>query len=174
MISWGDVMDLSRDEMESLATRLEQQAKENRERAQESFDRCDTDGFLSQWASNISADLRDLQKELLRKGCRERFAGVTTLEGVLLQARRVQTQFGTKWVVDHPKHGAVWFDMYAARESTFTKKGLRPIWYEAPAWAVISDGNGGRSRGLSGAANCRPITIEREGPKTILGPRETR
>lgn len=48
--------------------RLETEAKRSRVLAEESFQRSDTDGFLSQWAHNITADKNRNQIEILRNG----------------------------------------------------------------------------------------------------------
>ena len=43
--------------MTTKADELRQQAKEAHQRSIDPFERCDTDGFLSQWASDCSARL---------------------------------------------------------------------------------------------------------------------
>jgi hypothetical protein len=47
-----------------------------RAQAAESFERCDTDGFLSQWASGLSAQRAALQAEIVRSGGRAQFRGL--------------------------------------------------------------------------------------------------
>ena len=45
-------------------------------RAEESFRRCDTDGFLSQWASGITGQLKRRQASLLEAGGTSKFPGL--------------------------------------------------------------------------------------------------
>lgn len=48
--------------------KLRNEAQRDRERAEESFQRCDIDGFVSQWASQIGAQKRDQQAKVLENG----------------------------------------------------------------------------------------------------------
>ena len=51
------------------AKEYEVSAEKNQDRVRESFDRCDTDGFLSQWAMGRLSELDNAKKELcLKKG----------------------------------------------------------------------------------------------------------
>ncbi len=61
---------------EALAARLEQGARASRGEAAASFERCDTDGFLSQWAHGISAQQAVLQAAIVRRGGRAEFRGL--------------------------------------------------------------------------------------------------
>jgi len=47
---------------------LEASAQRSREAAEESFQRCDTDGFLSQWALGLSAQRDEREIEILKNG----------------------------------------------------------------------------------------------------------
>ena len=44
------------------------EAAELHNRVEESFERCDTDGFLSQWANGISANVASLNAEIAETG----------------------------------------------------------------------------------------------------------
>jgi hypothetical protein len=50
------------------ATELRQQATKHAQDAIDSFDRCDTDGFLSQWASGVMSQKKSLEADLLEAG----------------------------------------------------------------------------------------------------------
>lgn len=66
--------------------------------AQESFDRCDTDGFLSQWASGITAQLKRRQADLLDAGGKAEFPALFK-DGQLVAAKVIQTRYGAKFGV---------------------------------------------------------------------------
>jgi hypothetical protein len=73
-------------------------AAQCRQDAQESFDRCDTDGFVSQWASGIMAGVHTLQAEIERAG------GVSEFHGLYQGTRRVAakiitTAYGNCWIL---------------------------------------------------------------------------
>lgn len=72
-------------------------ARHRAERAR-SQDRSDTDGFISQWASGLSASMNARQASILRDG------GVAAFHGLFRNGRRVKaklvtTKFGPSWVV---------------------------------------------------------------------------
>jgi hypothetical protein len=98
------------------AAEWREMAREDRQRAADSWERSDTDGFLSQWASGIMADAYDLAAELV-----EELAGDTTetalfdLDGNLLEARQVETRYGMSWLVLSPA-GDRWFNQSWARK----------------------------------------------------------
>lgn len=93
------------------AARFRQMAKERAQRAIDSFERCDTDGYLSQWASDsmaqhyrVCADLCDA------RGLQEREA-LFDLAGNLVSTRLIQGQYGTAWLTteDHVRGGGSQF-----------------------------------------------------------------
>jgi sucrose-6-phosphate hydrolase SacC (GH32 family) len=94
-------------EWSAQAANFRQMAKEAAQRAIESFDRCDTDGFLSQWASNsmsqhyrICAELCDTQ------GMRE-CPALFDLAGNLVSTRMIDGQYGRSWLTteEHVRAG---------------------------------------------------------------------
>jgi hypothetical protein len=74
--------------MESAKQYRDEAAKLD-QRAQESFERCDTDGFLSQWASQESARKCRIQADIIEKG------GVECFTGLYEGDRRVKARFGS-------------------------------------------------------------------------------
>ena len=71
--------------METM-TAAEHRAKAEQayDRAEESWQRSDTDGFLSQWASGITGDLHRAQADLLDNGGKSTFAGLCRHDGAEL------------------------------------------------------------------------------------------
>jgi len=73
-------------------------AKECAQRSRESFERCDTDGYLSQWAADSMARHYHTCAELCdAQGMQERIA-LFDLDGKLAATRMVTTQYGTAWL----------------------------------------------------------------------------
>lgn len=74
-------------------------AEAARKSAAESFERCDTDGFLSQWASGLTAQKHDAEARLLEAGgvmdCMVLF-----LNGELASTHQGFSQFGEYWVLN--------------------------------------------------------------------------
>jgi hypothetical protein len=125
-------------------------AKACRKRSQESFDRCDTDGFLSQWASDITARLHDVQATILENGGVSDF--LVLREGRRrVDAKLIDTQYGPAWILsdkEEKKFGRK-FIPYGAKSRVQKKLGLREGKEKAPAVAVIA----GSGKGLSGCAS---------------------
>lgn len=65
--------------------------------ARDSFDRCDTDGALSQWANGVTAQKFRLQADIAENGGMWSFPALFDLEGELIPAREAYGQFGTFW-----------------------------------------------------------------------------
>ena len=78
--------------------KLRERAAQREREAQESFDRCDTDGFLSQWASGLNAQRDRLAAEIADNGGFFPFPALFRGE-TLVAAKLMQTRFGTKWAV---------------------------------------------------------------------------
>jgi hypothetical protein len=130
------------------------QASQHRADERESFDRCDTDGFLSQWASGINARVADANARIADNGGTATFwvYEVTDLDGNPLTFRRANTRFGFKLVVE-TANGEVWIDPHAARPSTNRNKGVvvGRREFDAPAHAATWAPPG--ARGLGGATS---------------------
>lgn len=145
---------------------LRQMAADSRQREAESFERCDTDGFLSQWTNAIGAQLYEAQAHIAERGGRAEFTGL--YEG----ARRVRAR-----LVSMPAYNAPWCTVYkwlldAPEAARFGRKylpsgdrsrvqkqlGLTERQELAPAVAFI----GGKGKGLSGCASAY-VTRRRTG-----------
>lgn len=136
---------------------LEQMAARCRQQSQESFDRCDTDGFLSQWANDLTAQQYDAEAQLRRDGGQAEFTGLYDIAtGARLPAKLVTTRYGTAWV--NVRTGQ-FFPYMPRRKATLAKRGVEERRELAPARAVIR----GSGKGLSGAATCRVIVERTDG-----------
>jgi hypothetical protein len=133
--------------MTMTGNELRARANEAETRAAESFERCDTDGFLSQWAGGICAQRDRRAAEVADAGGMWTFARtrLVRLDGTETDAREVQTRYGWKWRLDSTDE---WLPVRPARESTLAKRGYREVEeHEVAPAKVTLDGNG---RGMSG------------------------
>lgn len=142
------------------------EAAAHRQEAADSFERCDTDGFLSQWASGINARLADAKARIAESG------GKASFERVILErtdgtpvedARVVNTRYGTKWRVDSTDE---WLPYMPARESTLAKRGYRETAEEAVMDAVAITWSPPGARGLSGATSVSIVVFPDGKPKS--------
>jgi hypothetical protein len=135
---------------------LDRQIAETNQRVQESWERSDTDGFLSQWAGGLTASKLQLEKEILINGGTSVFPGLYTSDMVRVPAKAI--------VVAHPRgwgEDTVWmltpeaaktygrmFIPFGLNSRVQKKLGLQQVFERAPAEAFID----GRGKGLSGSA----------------------
>lgn len=109
------------------AEELEATSRRNEQEAADSFARCDTDGFLSQWASDRMASLRRLEARLLRQGGYAEHAALFDLDGNLVPAKLIGTRYGMAWMLldeDGRKTGK-FVSAFPKRASTMERKGYR-------------------------------------------------
>jgi len=84
--------------MSDKAEQLRKEVAEHYQKAEESFDRCDTDGFLSQWAHGITAQKKQLQAEIEEAGGKAEFAAL--FEGERrVDARLIHGRYGLVWIL---------------------------------------------------------------------------
>ena len=103
-----------------------QQAAELRRRSAESFERCDTDGFLSQWANDITARRHELDALIAEQDGTYTFKGIRLeqLDGTPVDARMVETRYGMRWRVDSTDE---WLPVQPKRVETLAKRGYREV-----------------------------------------------
>lgn len=145
------------------AVRLKAAAADARHRSAESFRNSDTDGFLSQWSSDISARKYDVQAGILEDGGCSQFSVLCDSKGNVVTTKYryfnvddYRPWLGTKKVWDigtvmAEQLGRRWIP--SGERSRIQKQfGFHEErrWFPAEA-AVTTGRNGGR--GLSGAAN---------------------
>lgn len=135
-----------------------EQAALARQNAADSWDRSDTDGFVSQWASGINARVHDANARIAENGGTAEFAALADLDGNLVPAKLISTRYGMSWgVLSDPEdpHSSFtgWVntsksDDVAKQKAYLEKKGYKEVRVLAPAKAtIIASGTG-----LSGAA----------------------
>lgn len=144
----------------STPDELRAEAKQHDRDAYESFERCDTDGFLSQWASGIMAREKQMRADLMEAGGYAEFPALFTTDGRLIpNAREVETRYGWAWVYN-TESGPVWFNPSKARDddkarANNAKKGYYIGRVTAQAYVkIVASGTG-----LSGAASARPAVL---------------
>jgi len=86
-------------------------------RSQESWERSDTDGFMSQWANDAMASKYRAMAELAEEGGVSEFPAVFDLDGNLTDFHQVSTRYGMSWVRD-TEHGSEWFNESGARKGS--------------------------------------------------------
>lgn len=156
-----------RAQWQAQADELQARARSARQSASDSWERCDTDGFLSQWASGLTAQRLELQARITRLGGRDRFrALLDATTGELVAAKLVQTRFGSVWgLLSDPDDPHSPFRSWvsrsraqdpAKRAATMRTKGYVEAWVLAPAKAELRGGPGG-------AVNVRAVSVRTDG-----------
>lgn len=78
---------------------LRTEAADLRQEARDSFERCDTDGFLSQWASGLGAYRKEAEAELIERGGVSEFLTLFDLDGNWVPCRMVEGKYGKSWMI---------------------------------------------------------------------------
>lgn len=120
-------------------------ARQHERDARESFERSDTDGALSQWASGISARQCDLQARIDDNGGLHEFPALFTTDGEWVPAKIVDGRFGPCWMLlDADGNATGEFAPYRPkRATTLTKRGYREGRAMRPAKADVGDRGAG-------------------------------
>ncbi|MFI9591136.1 hypothetical protein [Nonomuraea sp. NPDC052265] len=136
--------------MTATATALREQAAQHDRDVYESRERCDTDGFRSQWASGLMAAEKRLQADIEEAGGRAVFPALFDTTGNLVAAKRVQGEWGYYWVLlatDDPNgRTRGWFGPSKAKKAENARandaaKGYYVGYVKAPAKAELAGGN---------------------------------
>lgn len=132
------------------------EAKECFDREQRSFERCDTDGFLSQWSANISGHLAEARADIAENGGNACLPVLVDAEGELVPAKMIPTQYGSAWLLSPEAASRYGRKFVPVGEGSRVQKQLklREEHRDVPAFARIH----GSGRGLSGAASCYVVT----------------
>jgi hypothetical protein len=154
--------------MTETAAQLRAKAIDADRAAADSFERSDTDGFLSQWASGITARLCRAKADLADADGRAEFPALFDTAGNLVAAKLVETRYGMAWGLlpdDNPSGRFTgWFSPSKAenpqrRKAADAAKGYQVGRVRAPAKAVIA----GSGTGLSGAASAYVAVLRADG-----------
>lgn len=127
-------------------------AVQSEQKAQESFNRCDTDGFLSQWAHGLNAELERTRAMIADEG------GILPFPCLMQDDRRVDAKlipgkFGEVWILSDEEEDRfgrkfVPFEGQGNRSRVQKALGLHEGSEDAPAAARLY----GKGSGLSGRA----------------------
>lgn len=151
-------------EDQARADALRQQARDSQRRSHESWERSDTDGFVSQWAGNITAAELELKAQLIEQGGVVETDALFDLEGNYVLAKWVHTEFGGAWGIMDPDNPSGrflgWFNESKAKNpETARKNNARKGYYvgriKAKGYVKIVGGG----TGLAGAASCYPAML---------------
>lgn len=138
---WSD------EDIENLAKHFKNDANASLKSREDSWERSDTDGFLSQWASGLSAQLSNAKAEIVRNRGRAPFRRLCDKDGNEVPARLIDAKYGPCWALLDPA-GKFTGVFVSDRDSTIAKKGFTTRDIDKPAWAKMA----GSGRGLSGRA----------------------
>lgn len=142
------------------ADQLRQEASEHLQKAQDSFDRSDTDGCLSQWAHGISAQQKQAKAKLIEAG------GLSDFTGLYEGDRRVAAKTISKSFSGHTSYSWLLNDAEAARfgrrfipcgKNSKIQRDLGLAERKEMAPAYVTTGGGGK--GLAGAASVRVMVL---------------
>ncbi len=144
----------------ALAEQYDGEAARCARQSAESFDRCDTDGFLSQWASDSTATLYRAKAEWARAYGKVTTRVLTDTDGVIVSTHHKDGQYGEFWVLDDAaaeRFGRRFVSLSrAARYDRQAAANRRKGFVEAQAAVDGYVKNAGSGTGLSGALTVRP------------------
>jgi hypothetical protein len=137
------------------ADQYRQSAQEHETEAAASYERCGTDGHLTQWAHGVMAKHDRTAAWLAEQGNRDLFRALFTLDGELVPAKLIHTQYGLTWALltnDSPDSRTTRFiGAFPKRESTMARKGFYEGYVKAPARVALA-GSG------TGTGACTTVT----------------
>jgi len=150
MSDYIDTKTMTPSEMTEMAQEMRESAARARQRRQESFERSDTDGFLTQWAFGKTSQLDTRRMNILENGGKDEFTGL--YEGDRrVKAKMLEGEWGTYWLLHESET-----DLIAQRGKPFLPTGQRSRVQKTLglserremdwAWARME----GRGTGLSG------------------------
>jgi hypothetical protein len=129
-------------------------ARDCNRRSQESFERSDTDGFLSQWAADVTAQLYRVCADVAERGGRWEFTVLADAQGNPIEgAREYKTRYGWAWRTPDGQ----WFNpskarSQEARDRANLAKGFRFVVVEREAVVMMVEG---------GMWGCSPAVMPR-------------
>lgn len=136
--------------MNDTADRLRDEAAALDQAADASFERCDTDGFLSQWAFGIVAREKRAQADIAEAGGVATFpALVDATTGEWVPSKLIDGKYGTCWAILGPdgKFTGEFVTAFPKRAATMLRKGYRETRGVWPANARLAS----TGTGLSGS-----------------------
>jgi hypothetical protein len=136
--------------------------------AEASFQRCDTDGFASQAASQLMGRQHQLDADIAENGGVWEFDALFDLDGNMVAAKKVSTRYGPAWgiLADDDPHGqfVAWFrESEAQDEARARKANARKGYYVGRVRAAAKARMGGGGKGMGGMATCYPYVARVDG-----------
>lgn len=134
------------------------------QRAHDSFDRCDTDGCVSQWVDGLVAQQARANARIADNDGLAEFPALFDLEGNWVPARLIEGQYGPSWMLldaDGRRTGQ-YVNAFPKRRATIANKGYlegRAMW---PATAKFA----GRGKGIGSLTSVR-IVAAKTCPDTV-------
>jgi len=133
----------------------------------ESFERSDTDGFLSQWASGLSAQESSAKAELAAAGGTIETQALFLLDGTVASTHEIHGQYGYSWVLNDIAAEALgrrFLSTSGARKGqrrydADRAKGVTLGTIRVPGYVTMSGADG--ARGLGGCLSVHVVTLPR-------------
>jgi hypothetical protein len=138
-------------EQRKSAEEYRQDAQKSRKAQAESFERSDTDGFLSQWASGHTRRLANARAKIQENDGKSEFNGLYQGDR-RVKAQLLEGEWGYYWLLEESEVELIEqrgkpFLPSGPKSRVLKKLGLCERREIAPAWAVM----GGKGHGLSGS-----------------------
>jgi hypothetical protein len=133
--------------LDKTPAELRQMAAACYKASSDSFDRCDTDGFLSQWASDQTGRIYQAAADLAENGWVAEEVALFDLDGNLLDARIVTSQYGSSWMITAADGSRRFVGISIARKATrrrahYEKHGVRLGKVRRRVVLATGEGNG--------------------------------
>ena len=135
---------------------------------EESFERCDTDGFLSQWANGVQAGVHSLRKEIAENGGLGLFPGLYRRDtGERVRAKLIEGRYGFCWAFcdENGKFTGKFLNDARTKRAALYKRGYVVLGEWVPAGATTR----GEGTGLSGRAWAAMVRLDKGYPEKTGG-----
>ncbi len=146
-----------------------QKAAQLSQDAQDSFERSDTDGFLSQFASTVMSSKELLQARIVDNGGKWEFRALFDLKGNLIPAKTFENQYrDTTWGILETEDPQSSFVAYVSQSKAndktkfiknMAKKGYYVGAVEVPAYADLA----GSGKGMGGLCSVHAVVRRSDG-----------
>lgn len=131
---------------------LRAKAAKSAKQGQESYERSDTDGFASQWASGLAAQEALMKANLEENAGKAEFPALFDKDGNMVPAKLIDTKFGPAWArYTDPNDSSSKFtgefinesksDNPKTQEAALARKGYTMGRVKAPAYVAMSGNN---------------------------------
>lgn len=152
------------------AVDLRNKALDLQKQKNESFDRCDTDGFLTQWALGLEAEELNAQANVEENGGKAEFPALFDLTGKRVRAKLITTHPPwARWANvrtwafcdKEDKFTGLFINAFPKRPETMARKGYKEGFEKAPAKATTL----GHGHGLGGTVWVATIRTDKGYPE---------